>query len=161
MTMAGKCETRSQRKRISVGKRAQCDKEMKKYEMGVRLTQRQAILAKCFECANGYFDGKEDCAIAECPLHHLCHTGRKTDQKTLLYFWNPWFFGVGGTNILLPMIDSGLTIIFHEEIKLSNPPGRPAGSRCWGAPELPLLPGASVGGGCSGKGKRRFNRWRR
>jgi hypothetical protein len=69
MTMAGKCETRSERKRIIEGKRAQGGKEMRKHEMGARLTQRQSILAKCYECANGYFDGKEDCAIHECLLH--------------------------------------------------------------------------------------------
>jgi hypothetical protein len=51
------------------GKRAQGGKEMRKHEMGGRLTHRQAILAKCYECANGYFDGKEDCAIPLCPLH--------------------------------------------------------------------------------------------
>lgn len=42
-------------------------KEMREHEMGVRLTQRQAILAKRYECLNGYLDGKEDCGIPECP----------------------------------------------------------------------------------------------
>jgi hypothetical protein len=78
---------------------------------------------------------------------HSCHTGRKADENTLLCFWNPWFLGVGGKNILLPMINSGLTIISHEKIEPFNPPRRPVGNRNGGAPALPLLPGASDGGG--------------
>lgn len=43
--------------------------ELLKYLNGVRLTQRQAIIAKCFECMGGYVDGKVDCKIADCPLY--------------------------------------------------------------------------------------------
>ena len=53
------------------GKKAQGAKEMKKHEVGLRLTHRQAILAKCYECTNGYLDGKDDCSIPNCPLYPM------------------------------------------------------------------------------------------
>lgn len=40
-----------------------------RYIAGERLTQRQAILAKCFECTNGFADGRRDCLVMTCPLH--------------------------------------------------------------------------------------------
>lgn len=51
------------------GIKAKGRKELRKYLAGSRLTQRQAILAKCYECSNGYADGKTDCGIKECPLY--------------------------------------------------------------------------------------------
>ena len=36
---------------------------------GKRLTFKQAIQATCFECMNGFIDGKEDCSIPDCPLY--------------------------------------------------------------------------------------------
>lgn len=44
-------------------------KELLKHMDGVRLTQKEAIMAKCFECSNGYIDGKEDCQLPDCPLY--------------------------------------------------------------------------------------------
>ena len=44
-------------------------RELKKYLLGERLTQRQAIIAKCSDCMVGYADGKNDCQIPECPLY--------------------------------------------------------------------------------------------
>jgi len=38
---------------------------------GERLTQKQAILAKCFECCNGFIDGREDCEMSDCSLYPL------------------------------------------------------------------------------------------
>jgi hypothetical protein len=49
--------------------KARGNKELKKYEMGDRLTQRQAILAKCADCMGYYFDGRLDCSLSECPLY--------------------------------------------------------------------------------------------
>jgi hypothetical protein len=49
--------------------------ELKKHEAGERLTQRQMILAKCFECCGNYADGREDCAIPECPLYPMMPYG--------------------------------------------------------------------------------------
>ena len=36
---------------------------------GKRLSFKQAILAKCYECMNGFIDGKADCRIHDCPLY--------------------------------------------------------------------------------------------
>lgn len=51
------------------GARAKGGKELKKYLMGEKLTQRQMILAMCYECSNGYLDGKVDCRLKNCPLY--------------------------------------------------------------------------------------------
>ncbi len=37
--------------------------------MGGKLTRAQAMNAKCFECMNGFVDGKADCRIPDCPLY--------------------------------------------------------------------------------------------
>lgn len=34
-----------------------------------RLTQREMILAKCFDCMGGYIDGRIDCQMNNCPLY--------------------------------------------------------------------------------------------
>jgi len=43
--------------------------ELIKHENGVKLTYRQMVLAKCYECCAGYTDGKVDCGINGCPLY--------------------------------------------------------------------------------------------
>lgn len=53
------------------GIKARGGNELQKHLMGERLTQRQMILAKCYDCMNGYLDGKLDCEIKECPLYPL------------------------------------------------------------------------------------------
>jgi hypothetical protein len=40
-----------------------------KHRTGGRLTQRQAILAKCADCTCDFADGREDCDVESCPLH--------------------------------------------------------------------------------------------
>ena len=40
-----------------------------RYLDGERLTQREAILAKCAECCGGYQDGRLDCRMPACPLY--------------------------------------------------------------------------------------------
>ena len=40
-----------------------------KYLEGKRLTQRQAILAKCCECMGYFADGRTDCAMPDCTLY--------------------------------------------------------------------------------------------
>ena len=42
---------------------------LERHLAGVRLTQRQAIHAKCCDCNNRYVDGPEDCRIPKCPLY--------------------------------------------------------------------------------------------
>ena len=40
-----------------------------KYKQDERLTRRESIIAKCYECSNGYIDGRKDCGITSCPLY--------------------------------------------------------------------------------------------
>lgn len=42
---------------------------LKKHLKGERLTQLNAIEAKCCDCVGNYLDGREDCGVIECPLH--------------------------------------------------------------------------------------------
>jgi hypothetical protein len=51
------------------GIKARGGKESKKHLEGDKLTHKQAILAKCYDCMNGYLDGKMDCGIKDCPLY--------------------------------------------------------------------------------------------
>lgn len=43
--------------------------ELAKHENDIKLTYRQMVLAKCYECCAGYTDGKVDCGIKGCPLY--------------------------------------------------------------------------------------------
>ena len=45
--------------------------ELLRHMAGERLTQREMILAKCFECNCGYLDGKRTCSMPTCPLYPL------------------------------------------------------------------------------------------
>ncbi len=49
--------------------RAKGFKEISKYSSGSRLTRKQAINAKCYDCMGGYVDGKVDCQIEDCPMY--------------------------------------------------------------------------------------------
>jgi hypothetical protein len=51
------------------GKTALGKKELLKYLGGGRLTPKQAIMAKCFDCLGYYADGRQDCRIAKCSLY--------------------------------------------------------------------------------------------
>jgi hypothetical protein len=53
----------------AIGKRARGGKELKKHLAGDRLTQRQAIHAKCYDCMGGYSDGRVDCQLSDCSLY--------------------------------------------------------------------------------------------
>ncbi len=44
-------------------------KELNKHLSGVKLSLKQAILAKCADCMGFYVDGKIDCDIPDCPLY--------------------------------------------------------------------------------------------
>ena len=56
-------------------KRVKGARELSLFEAGKRLTMKQMILAKCFECMGGYLDGKQDCEIPKCPLYPLMPYG--------------------------------------------------------------------------------------
>jgi hypothetical protein len=40
-----------------------------KHLNGKRLTQSQAIKAKCYDCMGYFADGRADCCMPDCPLH--------------------------------------------------------------------------------------------
>ena len=44
-------------------------KHILRYLKGERLTQREAILAKCCDCCGHYIDGREDCQVPLCSLY--------------------------------------------------------------------------------------------
>ncbi len=68
-------------------------KELNRYQMGDKLTNRQAIIAKCADCMCLYVDGKEDCQMPDCPLYPVSPYGNhpvfksrashKVSEKTL------------------------------------------------------------------------------
>ena len=51
------------------GKQAKGRKELRSHLEGKRLTLRQMILAKCYDCMGYFADGKVDCNIPECALY--------------------------------------------------------------------------------------------
>ena len=52
-----------------MGKKAVGRAFLEKHLRGGRLSFRQAVSAKCYECNAGYADGTHDCLIRACPLH--------------------------------------------------------------------------------------------
>jgi hypothetical protein len=57
---------------------AQGKKELERYLGGKKITHRQAVLAKCYECMCGYLDGKLDCGIKDCPNYRFMpYRGKK------------------------------------------------------------------------------------
>lgn len=64
------------------GKRARGRKELLRAMNGFRLTRGEAILAKCYECMNGYIDGTFDCGITDCPLHpYMPYRGKQPKNE--------------------------------------------------------------------------------
>jgi len=51
------------------GKTAKGKKELIKYLEGGRLTPKQAIQAKCFDCLCYMVDGRQDCKMPKCSLY--------------------------------------------------------------------------------------------
>ena len=51
------------------GIKARGKREYLAFLRGSKLTFKQCILARCYECCNLYQDGKKDCENKECPLH--------------------------------------------------------------------------------------------
>jgi len=54
-----------------------------KYLKGGRLTQRQAIQAKCYDCMGFYVDGRYNCEISDCPLYPWMPYKGKEKKTTL------------------------------------------------------------------------------
>jgi hypothetical protein len=55
--------------------KARGGKELNKYLNGGKLSLKQMILAKCFECCGNYADGKDDCELSDCPLYPIMPYG--------------------------------------------------------------------------------------
>ncbi|NPU86382.1 MAG: hypothetical protein HPY65_18035 [Syntrophaceae bacterium] len=63
------------------GKSAQGRKELIRHLDGDRLTAREAILAKCYDCCGRFVDGKEDCRVTRCPLHPFMPYRESQEEK--------------------------------------------------------------------------------
>jgi hypothetical protein len=44
-------------------------KELLKHLAGEQLTLKQAVIAQCYSCNAGYFDGRIDCETPDCSLY--------------------------------------------------------------------------------------------
>ncbi len=64
------------------GSRARGYCETKKHLGGEILTQRQAILSKCYDCMGFYADGAADCDISTCSLHPFMVYNKEGQRKT-------------------------------------------------------------------------------
>jgi hypothetical protein len=53
----------------ATGIKAPGQKELTRYMRGERLTAKQAILGKCYDCMDGYGDGKVDCGSHGCSFY--------------------------------------------------------------------------------------------
>jgi len=64
------------------GKKAQGQKELIKHLEGRRLTLKQAVLARCYDCTCHFADGKQDCRIPKCPLYpFMAYNESRTMRK--------------------------------------------------------------------------------
>jgi len=64
------------------GKTARGQKELLKHLSGGKLTFKQAIYARCYDCCGFYSDGKQDCNISRCPLHpFMAYNKNKANRK--------------------------------------------------------------------------------
>ncbi len=64
------------------GKTAKGKKELIKYLEGGRLTPKQAIQAKCFDCTCYYADGRQDCKMPSCCLYPLMTFNQDKSKRT-------------------------------------------------------------------------------
>jgi hypothetical protein len=64
------------------GKTALGKKEILKHLSGQRLTPKQAVLAKCYDCAGYYADGKVDCNMPQCSLQPFMPYNKNRVKRT-------------------------------------------------------------------------------
>lgn len=64
------------------GKAARGQKELLKHLSGDRLTLKQAVNARCYDCTGFFADGKVDCGLKHCPLHPFMAYNTNRLQKT-------------------------------------------------------------------------------
>ena len=65
------------------GKTAKGKKELIKYLEGGRLTLKQAVNARCYDCAGFYADGKVDCNMPHCSLHPFMPYNQNREKRTV------------------------------------------------------------------------------
>lgn len=63
------------------GKTARGQKELLKHLSGQKLTFKQAIYARCYDCMNYFSDGKNDCKIPSCPLYPFMPYKEKEEKQ--------------------------------------------------------------------------------
>ena len=61
------------------GKKAIGQKELLKHLSGGKLTFKQAIYARCYDCMGMYADGKVDCKMPHCSLYPFYPYRKKAD----------------------------------------------------------------------------------
>ena len=67
---------------VKKGIKAKGKLDLINYLKGKRLTQREAILAHCYECMGYYYGGKEECQNPECPLYpYMPYVGYKEGDE--------------------------------------------------------------------------------
>lgn len=54
---------------MNPGVKATGRQELIKHQKDERLSLKEMIQAKCYECCGGYVDGRVNCKIPECPLY--------------------------------------------------------------------------------------------
>lgn len=69
------------------GKTAKGQKELLKHLSGQKLTFKQAIYARCYDCMGMYVDGKVDCNMPHCALYpfnpYNQNRKKRTDKKAI------------------------------------------------------------------------------
>jgi hypothetical protein len=65
------------------GKTARGKNELLKHLSGQRLTLKQAVYAKCYDCAGFYCDGKVDCKIPHCSLFPFQPYNANREKRTV------------------------------------------------------------------------------
>ena len=56
---------------LKFGILAKGKKELTRYLRAEKITYKEAVLAKCYDCMYGYTDGKMDCEVNSCPNYHF------------------------------------------------------------------------------------------
>ena len=65
------------------GKTARGQQELLKHLKGEGLTVKQAVYAKCYDCAGFYADGKVDCNMPHCSLHSFMPYNANRVKRTV------------------------------------------------------------------------------
>ena len=67
---------------LKYGKTAKGKKELLKHLDGGRLTPKQAILAKCYDCLCYMVDGRQDCKMPSCCLYPFMTFNTDKSKRT-------------------------------------------------------------------------------